>query len=327
MANIATKNPFDLLGDDSEPSQAQAPAKTDKSAPKVAQRAPPKPAQHDSRQTRGGSRGHREGATGNEAAFRDRGAGSQQNRNRGTDETRGEYRGRGRGRGRGGRGGRGGAPSDDRHSKTGVVDHEKQVGHGWGEKTGSGEWADEQAGQAIAQAEEKATEREDADNQNGNADAEAAEEEAKTKTYDDYLAEQAEKRANIASALEIRKANEGASKKLPQGKEFAREEEGEFISGTSGKKARERAKKEKNLLELDGDAMRQTDRAERRGRGGRGGSGAPRGDFVPRGGERGGRGRGDGSRGRGEFRGRGRGAYGSNAPNVSDESAFPSLGS
>ncbi|KAF2668384.1 hypothetical protein BT63DRAFT_456020 [Microthyrium microscopicum] len=356
MASIVSKNLFELLDDDAaDSSQVPATSKAANSASKGTQRGAVKPAEA----SRGG-RGNRDGASGNEAAYRDRGAGSQQNRGRGTDENRGEGRGRGRGgrdggRGRGGRGGRGGQHSDDRHSKTGIVDHDKQTGRGWGGNTGDAEYTDEKEGEAIAQADEKEAEKEIDDN---GEPTEPAEEEVKTKTYDDYLAEQAEKRLQISGSLAPRKPNDGGNKKLNQGKELEREEETDFITGVAGKKGRERAKKEKNILELDGEAMRQTDRTERRGRG----RGGPRGDFGDRGdrggrgrgdfsdrpprgeggdrGERGGfrgRGRGDGARGGrgGDFRGgdrgrgapRGRGGSGANAPNVTDESAFPSLGS
>jgi plasminogen activator inhibitor 1 RNA-binding protein len=175
---------------------------------------------------------------------------------------------------------------------------------------------------------------------NPSAPAEPAEEEIKTKTLDDYLAEKAEKRLQVSADTNVRKPNEGANKKLPTGKEYTREEEEDFIAGSGGKKSRDRGKKEKNILELDGDAMRQTDRPASDRRGGRGGRGGSRGDGEVRGR---GRGRGDGEfrgrgrgRGDGEFRGRGdggnrgrggpRGGAG-NAPNVSDQSAFPTLGS
>jgi plasminogen activator inhibitor 1 RNA-binding protein len=215
---------------------------------------------------------------------------------------------------------------------TDISDHEKQVGHGWGRDTGNGEWADEQAGEAIAKTE--ITEELGADETA--EPAEPVEEEPKTKTLDDYLAEQAEKRLQVSAGTSIRKANEGANKKLPTGQEYTREEEEDFIAASGGKKIRDRGKKEKNILELDGEAMRQTDRQASERRGGRGGRGGPRGDFEG-GRGRGSRGRGgDGGRGRGgEFRGRGEGSRGrggprggaGNAPNVLDQSAFPTLGS
>lgn len=141
----------------------------------------------------------------------------------------------------------------------------------------------------------------------------------------------------MGAELKTRKANEGAGKKWNEGKEFTKEEE-DFIAGTGGKKVRERSKKEKAIVELDGEAMRPKDEpVERRG-GSRGGRG--------RGGDSGGyRGRGDGERGRGgrgrgEGRGRGGDHRGSDRPrggrggsrggaaniNVADTSAFPSLG-
>lgn len=229
-------------------------------------------------------------------------------------------------------------------------DHDKQAARGWGDSTGDGEWADEQAGEAIAKNDITEDLTEDLSSPAVAASAEPVEEEVKTKTLDDFLAEQAEKRLQVSTSNNVRKANEGASKKLPTGKEYTREEEEDFIAGSGGKKVRDRGKKEKNVLELDGDAMRQTDRQASERRGGRGGRGGPRGDRgESRGDFEGGRGRGGrGGRGDGEFRGRGgrggeyrgrgdggapnrggrgpRGAAG-NAPNVSDQSAFPTLGS
>ena len=140
---------------------------------------------------------------------------------------------------------------------------------------------------------------------------------------DDYLAEQAEKRLQVSSAQAARKANEGAGKKWQDAKEFNREEEEDFFVGSGGKKGRERAKKEKQLVELDGELMRPKDEpSDRRGgRGGRGRGPRTRGDGPSRGGA---------PRGDGGFRGAprgGRGGRGGHAPNLQDTNAFPSLGS
>lgn len=170
------------------------------------------------------------------------------------------------------------------------------------------------------------------------------------KSLDDYLAEQAEKKLELGGGLQARKPNEGASKKFPEGKAFSREgEQEDFVTAAGGKKLRERKVKDKQLLELDGNRMRQVDTGgERRGRGGRGRGdrgehrGGERGDRGGHRGDRehhgdrgdfGGRGRGAG-RGRADFRGsdRGRGGQrggrgGAAGINVADQSAFPSLGS
>jgi len=152
-----------------------------------------------------------------------------------------------------------------------------------------------------------------------------------SKSYDEYLAEQAEKKLKLGGGVpEARKPNEGrkpdkkweAAKPLPQG-----EGNEEYFAGKGEKAKREKQRKEKNVLDVD---LRYVEPSSGRGdRGGRGGRGG-RGDY--RGGERGrGRGRGDSYRGRGdgEFRGGyrgGRGGRDGNSVNVSDENAFPSLG-
>ena len=133
--------------------------------------------------------------------------------------------------------------------------------------------------------------------------------------------------------LETRKANEGSSKKFPEGKAFAREGDEDFMSGAA-KAARQRERKaNKTTLDIDQAWVEQQDsgrgdrgdraprggrgRGEGRGRGrgegrGRGGRDAPRGDRAPR-----------GDAPRGAPRG-GRGGAG--GPNITDDSAFPSLG-
>jgi plasminogen activator inhibitor 1 RNA-binding protein len=200
-------------------------------------------------------------------------------------------------------------------------DHEKQAAHGWGGQDGNAEYADEKAGEAIAQQDEK----EDAvaaGEPEGGADGDAAgepEPEDKTKSYADYLAEQAANKLSL-SAQEIRRPNEGSKQKFPEGKELTRDEDDDFIAGQGGKAKRNRERKEKaTTVELDDQRFlaQQRDAFGGRGRG--------------RGGDRGGRGRGEfRGRGRGEGRGdgnRGRGARGGQSgPNIQDSSAFPSLG-
>lgn len=162
-------------------------------------------------------------------------------------------------------------------------------------------------------------------------------EEDKSKSYSDYLAEQAEKKLSLGlGTREARKPNEGGDKKFPEGKAFARnDEEEEFMPGVGGKAGRLREKKEKTRVQLDdekllkapelgggrgrgrgrGDGGFRGDRGDRSDRGGRGGRGRGEGGFR---GDRGGRGR--GGRGGGEGGGRGGNV------NVNDQSAFPSLG-
>ncbi|KAF2199105.1 hypothetical protein GQ43DRAFT_130916 [Delitschia confertaspora ATCC 74209] len=317
-SSIASKNLYELLGNDPELDPERATPKppttaVDKPLPRTGKRnAPPAEVPANEVSSRGGNT--RRGANNmNEAAFRDRTAGSEQNRSRGTGaEASGNgYRGRG---GRGGRGrGRGNPHIGDRHSRTGVADHEKQLAHGWGGQTGADELADEKAGEAIAKEDEKEDGAIAAE-----AETPAAEEEPedKTKSYAAYLAELAEKKLSLA-AENVRKANEGSSKKFPEGKALSREEEEEaYIAGSGGKAKRERQRKEKTIVELDDARLHSAPRESLGGRGGRGGRG--RGEF------RGGEGRGRGGRGRGE--GRGRGGRGQAGPNLSDSSAFPSLG-
>ena len=256
---------------------------------------------------------------------------------------------------------------------------EKQAAHGWGdEKSGTAEWNDEKAGEEIARAESKDepgftpdTSGADPAFTNGpgapgevvGEDAVAEEPEEKTKSYDEYLAEQAEKRLALGNeSLQVRKANEGSKQKFPEGTAVNRNVEQEaFIAGSGGKAKREKTNQQgKNTLQLDGQYYAPTDSGDRggprgRGRGGRGGGrGEFRGDRGDRGDrgergdrgdrpERGGRGdRGDrggrGGRGRGEFRGGSRGDRGDRGDrggdrggsrggfNATDQSAFPALG-
>lgn len=176
-----------------------------------------------------------------------------------------------------------------------------------------------------------------------------------SKSYADYLAEQAEKKLKLESEpLQIRKPNEGSKqdKKWAKAKPISKDgQEEDFIAAKGEKARRERQRKEKTTLDVDlryiepssGGRGERGDRGDRGERGGRGrGS---RGDF--RGGERGrgGRGRGDGyrgGRGDGGYRGgrgggdRGGGGGGdggyrggradSSSVDVEDKNAFPSLG-
>ncbi|KAJ1335094.1 plasminogen activator inhibitor 1 RNA-binding protein [Microdochium nivale] len=338
--SVASKNLFALLGNDEE-EPPSGPVKTvDKTTMRTTKRgvepeAPTKPTNASAA---------RRGPSGNEGALRDRNAGSRANQSRGTDDAQAA-----RGGGRGGRGARdrGGPGSgrprnrDDRHSKSQPSGGtEKQAALAWGANEGDAEAKDEQAGEEIAQKEFKEAAVEDAEGPET-----PAEPETKTVSYTDYLAQQLEKKAALADALEIRKANEGSKtdKKWANAKALDKEEAEDFITPSGGKAKRERERKAKNVLDIDQAWVESnpppTTGAPRGGRGGaRGDGGRGRGDGAPRGdGARGDGARG-GNRGRGEGRGRG-GARGSDFPrggarggrdsagfNANDQSAFPSLG-
>lgn len=187
---------------------------------------------------------------------------------------------------------------------------DKQAAQSWGATEGTAELKDEQAGDAIAQTEQKDALAEDAA-----AEAAAEEEAEKQVSYTDYLAQQAEKKAALDAGLNVRSANEGSKldKKWANAKPLENEEE-EYFAGTGGKAQRQRERKVKQTIDFDPRFVE-----PERTRGGRGGRGGGRGG---RGGERGGSDRGRG----GNFRG-GRGGREGNAPiNTSDQSAFPSLG-
>jgi len=237
-------------------------------------------------------------------------------------------------------------------------DHPKQVEHGWGENTGEGEWADEKAGEAIASQEVKEGGWDANQNEAEGAAAAAAaadggeafpeqepEPEDTSKSYADYITEQASKKLGELGLKEARAPNEGSkeNKKWKSAKELTKEEDEDYFKGEE-KAKRERAREsKKEFLDIDYSFKEQP--RDSRGRGGRGGRG--RGDRGDRGdrserpergdrperterpdrGEFRGRGRGRGERG--EFRGRGGrgrgGSEGSKLP-VDDTTAFPSLG-
>ncbi|AEO69021.1 uncharacterized protein THITE_2118995 [Thermothielavioides terrestris NRRL 8126] len=256
----------------------------------------------------GGNRRGGAAVGGNEAAFRDRNAGRESNRGKPTDEAPRGGR-RGGFRGRGGRREEGG----DRHpTRSAPHNSEKQAAQSWGANEGKAELKDEQAAEEIAQTEQKEGE--------AAPEAEAKEEEPQEKhlTYDQYLAQLAEKKLALEAeaALKVRKPNEGV--KDDKWKDFApltkKDDEEELFAGSGGKTKRERERKTKQFVELDNRYIE-----PERTRGGRGGRGGARGDA--------GRGRGRGGP-RGEFRG-GRGRGGENQPplNTNDQDAFPSLGS
>lgn len=326
MSAVASKNPFAYLGNDEDGEEKPVvPVKTvDKTPTNTTKRGvePQAPVR-----AAGGNR--RGGPGGSEGAFRDRGAGSNRNQQRSTDEApRDGPRGGYGARVRGGRGGRYPRDRDDRHAhKSGAATQggsEKQAAQSWGATEGNAELKDEQAGEAIAQNEQKEALAEDA------AGEEPAEPEDKSISYADYLAQQAEKKLALDTPLKTREANEGSKldKKWASAKPLEKDESEDFIAGTAGKRQRERERKVKQTIDFDPRFVE-----PERTRGGRGGRGGPRGGRGGERSERGGRGAGGdrGDRGRGgpapsNFRG-GRGGRENAAPiNTKDESAFPSLG-
>ncbi|KAI9166625.1 RGG repeats nuclear RNA binding protein B [Paramyrothecium foliicola] len=317
-------NPFAYLGNDSDGEEKPVvPVKTVDKAPTNTTKRGVEP-QAPLRASGGGGGGNRRGGPrGNEGAFRDRGAGSDRNHQKSTDEApRDGPRGGYGARVRGGRGGRFPRDRDDRHThKSGATTgSEKQAAQSWGAAEGEAAQQDEQAGEAIAQKEQKEALAEDA------AGEEPAEPEDKSISYSDYLAQQAEKKLALDAPLKTREANEGSKldKKWASAKALEKDEsEDVYVAASAGKKQRERERKVKQTIDFDPRFVE-----PERTRGGRGGRGGERGRGG-RGGERGGRGdRAGGERGRGAPTGGNfRGGRGGAAPiNTKDESAFPSLG-
>ncbi|KAL1857842.1 hypothetical protein Plec18170_003066 [Paecilomyces lecythidis] len=293
MTDVRSKNLYELLGNDPEldPNRpADPPTRAiEKPTPRHGKRdAPKEPASAP----RGGAP-RRGGPSGNEGAFRDREAGSYNNRNRPVDEQKEAQR-----RGFRARDDRGERVRNDRHPRSGHGDSHKKIDQGWGANSGEKEWTDEKIGEAVAKADE-------------NEPQTPAEEEPseKSKSYAEYLAELAEKKSQELGVKAARAPNEGVKTdpKWAQAKPLKRdEEEDAYIKGVKEEKGkREKQRKEKNLLEVD---MRFVEAPRGRGDG-------------PRGRGRGGRGRG-GGRGDGPRTG-GRG--GNSGPTV-DEKNFPSLG-
>jgi len=144
-----------------------------------------------------------------------------------------------------------------------------------------------------------------------------------SRSYADYLAEQAEKKLKLGGGtLEARKPNEGSKQKKEweKAKPMSKDEEDEYMSGKAGKAKREKQRKEKEKVDVDIRYVEPNTGGRGGGERGRGRGRGDRGDFRGRG-----RGRGDGFRGRGDggFRG---GRSKADTPNVGDENAFPTLG-
>ncbi|KAI2630784.1 hypothetical protein GGR54DRAFT_584168 [Hypoxylon sp. NC1633] len=346
--SVASKNLFDLLGNDVEGDEAPSgPVKTvDKTTMRSTKRNVEPQAPVPSPVVNTGAR--RTGPGGNEGAFRDRNAGSDSNRRKPTDDApRSGNRGGGRdARVRGGRGGRAPRDRDDRHTKGPQASggSDKQAAQAWGATEGDAEQKDEQVGEDIAQTELKEATAEDAQD----APATPAEPEDKHVSYADYLAQQAEKKLALGENLEIRKPNEGTKvdKKWANAKALVKEDDDNYVSASGGKVKRERERKAKQLVEIDQRYVEPDRPRGGRGGGGRGGATGGRGS-APRteGRGRGGRGRGEPRehrgeprehrgehrehRGGGEPRGDTRGGRGGSRENASfalSSDAFPSLG-
>lgn len=334
MAAIASKNLYELLGNDHDEDSDKEPEPPVKVVDKTPARTTKRNAADEAPASKApvsDNRGSRRGGpSGNEGAFRDRNVGASANRSKPIgDADRG---GRG-GRGRGDRGPRRGG---DRHSRTVGGDSEKQAAHGWGATEGAAELNDEQAGEAIAQADQK-----DAAGETAVADAEPKEEEPvdNSMSYEDYQKQLEEKRQALAAETpEVRKPNEGVKldKKWANAKAIVKEEEEAFIAGSAKAKKERKEQAKKQVVEIEANYYQAPSTGRpTRGRGDGPRRGGDRGsDRPPRGdGARGGRGRGDGPRGGrgrggdGSFRGPPRGAPRAGASlNTDDTNAFPSLG-
>jgi len=320
-ASVASKNLFDLLGNDIEDPDAQPPPvpreviKNTTTSRKRDEKATPSAVAAGGPSSHGGGRNR----GGNESAFRDRDAGRQNNLSKNIEDDGAAPRS---GRGRGGGGGRG--RQYDRHSQTGRVDTDKQVNQGWGANKGDSEWDDERAGEELAQNDAAGVDTPDPNAVPASEAPVAAEDETAqetprpeqeevVKTYDEYLAELAQRQADLGPPAEVRRPNEGGSdKKWAAAKEFSRKEgEGDYFVGESKDKTRNRERKTKQTLDIE---LRFAEPRE-----------------AGRGGARGGRGRGRGDRGhRGSNDHSGGDYYGNRSTgasvNISDTSAFPSLG-
>merc|ERR1719266_465063 len=251
--------------------------------------------------------------------------------------------------GRGG-GGRGGKREFERKSgddKTGVKPVDKREGsgsHNWGTYEDDMKAEQDQANTSTddaGQADAPANDAANADNEaKTNGDAEKAEEKEKeevTFTLDEWKKQQGEK---SGPKFNVRKAGEGSDIDPKWKKTYAYKKEKETHEDDEDEDHElypQRSNRQKKILDIefsfnDPNGPAGQDRGGR-GRGGRGGRGGrerrdnDRGDRGERGdrGDRGNRGARPG--GRGGFGGKPRGGRGgAEAPNVNDESSFPSLG-
>ncbi|KAK4686041.1 hypothetical protein P7C73_g4092, partial [Tremellales sp. Uapishka_1] len=355
--SVISKNPFDLLGDNSPPS-SPAPAKaTPAPAAAPAKAIPGSQAPRTQSQGQRGGRGSSRGAarpprgdrngTSDEQPITESAEGFEGERvsapkrhhngpdahTKGPRGTRpdkyatGGHR-RGAGPGAGGKTSGGGERRQFERRSGGLPDSQKKIESGWGAEEGTAELTAEVEGENDAQAEETApgTPAETkAAEPTPEAPVEPEEPEEVTKSYDEYLAELAAKNLGALGKKEGRKV-EGETL---EGKAFRREAVADFYNGkekTSAPKTKA-PKKEKVFLEFEGKFAPPAgsrpprgdgDRPDRGGRGGARGSG--------RGGPRGGRGA--AAAGTGAPRG-GRGGFGGKAAApvlATDEKAFPALG-
>lgn len=298
--SVASKNPFQLLGDDGAEAAPAAPAKAQAPAqPKEQRYVPgaPRPATQLV-----------------ETTTEDPMPPVPPRNNRARSE-----RGRGRGGERGGRG-RGGKARGrqfDRHSGTGREETEKSQRLGQGGLDGASEVKNEEGAKADAKADAKNYAKEDQEDAAAAAAAARAaeEEEAKTLTLDQYLASQKEKREKLAAPAAPRELE---ADEQSYGQKLERNENLEYFAG-QGKKAAAAPKAHKTKQTIEFEPRYDAPQPSRGGRSDRG-----RGDR----GRGGARGRGDRGRGGARGSGRGRGAARSSGPvvNLKDESAFPSLG-
>jgi len=329
--SIVSRNPFDLLGDDGEPSPAPAPkaaAQPKAQAAPAPQRSVPgsAPRGGNANRGRGGVRGGRPqgeqrntGPTSGDvqegfehpAGFDGERVPASKKAHKGPDaHTKGPRENRpirnptsGGHSSRGGQSGKARTPNNagerrqfERKSGT-LPDSQKKVEHGWGAAEGEATVA------PAAPVEE--------------------EEEEITKSYDEYLAERAATQNSTFGKKEGRQVNN----ETVEGTQFRREGIDDFFSGKEkAAKARTTTKKEKVFIEFDGQfaSPAGAPSADRGGRGGRGGDRGRGGRGGGRGGERGARGTGAG---RGAPRGRAAPRGGrSGAVDANDEKAFPALG-
>ncbi|CAO1632761.1 unnamed protein product [Parajaminaea phylloscopi] len=316
---FSSKNAFALLGDE-DSSAPVAPAKAAAPAAAPAAAAAAAPSRNIPGSGRGAPRGAQRGAprgakgTDGPAVNSDDAPQSREIR----EPRRGRGDGRGRGRGRGGRG-----RAFDRHSATDRVDSEKQVSQAWGGDDGKRELKAEEDGVADADAENKpATNGQSTPAAAGEWDEAApaaaapVEEVDNTKTLDEYLADLAAKKATLGGKGAAPRTVEADAKWDNFGNKVVKTMDGSdeyFAASKTGGAARQRERKEKQLLEIE----QQFNTPPVQQRGGRGGARGGRGES--------GRGRGEG-RGRGG-RGGARGARGAGSANVNldDKRAFPTL--
>lgn len=122
----------------------------------------------------------------------------------------------------------------DRHSRTGKTDSKKKVSQGWGDDRREAD--DEAAGLADANAEIAAEIKDEPAAPAG-------------KSLKEYLAEQQQLEGALGVKTAVRKANEGAEDKWTSF-DVIQKETLSFVEATSGKKIRQRAPKEKKLLDF-----------------------------------------------------------------------------